>query len=166
MKIAIRTWEKGDVNSLVIAANHESISKTLRDGFPFPYTDKDAEQWISSNKDKVPPTNFAITADGTLAGAIGYVPKDNIFRKNAEIGFWLSISFWNKGITTRAVGLLVDHIFSTQEIDRLYAEVFSNNQASMRVLEKNGFHLEAIHRKSILKYSQVLDDHLWVKFRG
>jgi len=33
----------------------------------------------------------------------------------------------------------------------------------MRVLEKNGFHLEAVHRKSIFKNNELLDEYLWVK---
>src|ERR1022692_1614963 len=165
MKIQIRAWEKADANSLMRAANHADISKTLRDGFPFPYTEKDADEWILLNKDKEPLTNFAIIGDNTVAGGIGFVLKGNIYRKNAEIGYWLGVPFWNKGIAIDAVRLLVDHIFSKHGIDRVYAEVFSNNPASMKVLEKNGFHLEAVHKKSIIKNNQVLDDYMWVKFR-
>jgi ribosomal-protein-alanine N-acetyltransferase len=35
----------------------------------------------------------------------------------------------------------------------------------MRVLEKAGYHLEAIHRKAITKNGQMLDEHLFVMLR-
>ncbi|HVM87351.1 MAG TPA: GNAT family protein [Puia sp.] len=165
MEIQIRPWENEDTDALTFAANNTNIGATLRDGFPFPYTIKDAEQWISANIDKDPITNFAILANGQIAGGTGFLLKDNIYRKNAEIGYWLAEPFWNKGITTEAVRLLTNHIFTGFDIDRIYAEVFSNNPSSMKVLEKNSFHLDALHRKSIIKNNQVLDMYHWVKFR-
>jgi RimJ/RimL family protein N-acetyltransferase len=34
----------------------------------------------------------------------------------------------------------------------------------MRVLEKNGFHLEGIRERAVVKNNVVMDDHVWVKF--
>jgi ribosomal-protein-alanine N-acetyltransferase len=165
MKVEIRAWKKADAFSLAAAANNANISNMMRDGFPFRYTKKDADEWILLNEDKEPVTNFAVVVDNQFAGAIGFLQKENIYRKNAEIGYWLGEPFWNKGIATEAVRQLVTYIFSEFQVDRVYAEVFSNNPASMKVLEKNGFHLEAVHKKSIIKNNQVLDDYWWVKFR-
>jgi ribosomal-protein-alanine N-acetyltransferase len=136
MKVEIRPWNKEDVDELATAANNPKISMTLRDGFPFPYTKKDARDWIRLNENKKPITNFAIDVDGKIAGGIGFLGKENIYRKNAEIGSWLAELFWNKGIATEAVRPLTNYIFSSFDIDRLEAEVFSNNPASMKVLEK------------------------------
>ena len=51
------------------------------------------------------------------------------------------------------------------DIIRIQAGIFSNNPGSMGVLEKNGFILEAIHKKAITKHGEVLDEHLYVLFR-
>ncbi|MBS1948908.1 MAG: GNAT family N-acetyltransferase [Bacteroidetes bacterium] len=165
MKAQIRPWKNEDAKALAYAANSDKIGATLRDGFPFPYTKEDAEQWLSFNIGKEPVTNFAILATGQIVGGIGFLLKDNIYRKNAEIGYWLAEPFWNRGIATEAVRLLINHIFSGFDIDRIYAEVFSNNPASMKVLEKNGFQLDAIHRKSIIKGNHILDAYHWAKLR-
>lgn len=165
MKIEIRPWRKDDAKQFAIAASKQKVSNMLRDGFPFPYTEKDAEEWILLNENKEPAINFAVITNGQVIGGVGFLQKENIYRKTAEIGYWLDESFWNKGITTEALRLLVDYIFSELDIDRIYAEVFSINPASMKVVEKNGFHLEAVHRKAIIKNNQVLDAHVWVKFR-
>jgi RimJ/RimL family protein N-acetyltransferase len=41
--------------------------------------------------------------------------------------------------------------------------VFEHNKASMKILEKNGFHLESIRKKAVIKNNAVMDDHVWVK---
>jgi RimJ/RimL family protein N-acetyltransferase len=61
---------------------------------------------------------------------------------------------------------MTDWIFANTTILRLFAGVFETNPASMRVLEKAGYKLEAIHRKAIIKNDQVLDEHLFVKLAG
>ena len=50
------------------------------------------------------------------------------------------------------------------DVFRVYAEVFNYNIASMRVLEKNGFHLEGIRERAVVKNNVILDDHVWVRF--
>ncbi len=37
----------------------------------------------------------------------------------------------------------------------------ANNPSSMRVLEKNGFHQEAIHKRAVMKEGELLDEHLF-----
>jgi len=46
----------------------------------------------------------------------------------------------------------------------VYAEVFAFNRASMQVLQKNGFILESIRRKAVIKNNVITDDCVWVKF--
>jgi len=43
---SIRDISISDLNSIVKYANNYNVSRFLRDAFPFPYTEKDAEKWI------------------------------------------------------------------------------------------------------------------------
>jgi RimJ/RimL family protein N-acetyltransferase len=52
-----------------------------------------------------------------------------------EVGYWLGKEYWGKGIATRALTELLNHV--TQR--PLYAHVAKHNIASIRVLEKCGF---------------------------
>ncbi len=36
----------------------------------------------------------------------------------------------------------------------------------MRALEKNGFYLEGVRRKAVLKNEVLMDDYIWVKLRA
>jgi len=84
---------------------------------------------------------------------------------SAEIGYWIGEDFWGKGITTEAIRQMVEYTFYYFDKIRIYAEVFENNKASMCTLEKNGFYLEGVRRKSVLKNSILMDDYIWVKLR-
>jgi RimJ/RimL family protein N-acetyltransferase len=56
-----------------------------------------------------------------------------------EIGYWLGIERWGRGWMSEAVGLLAHLGFAHLDAHRLDAIVFTGNDASRRVLEKNGF---------------------------
>ena len=45
-KFKLRRWKKTHVLSIVKHANNRKIADNLRDGFPYPYTENDARNWI------------------------------------------------------------------------------------------------------------------------
>lgn len=163
MNILIRPWKKDDAVQLAVLANNFNVWKNLRDRMPHPYLLSDAEAWIHFTLTEQPLTSFAIEADGVPAGGIGFILHDDIHRKNIEIGYFLGEAFWGKGIATIAVKQLIDMLVANYDVVRLYAGIFEHNTASMRVLEKNGFHLESIHKKGVFKNNELLDEYLWVK---
>ena len=133
----------------------------LRNSFPHPFSVNDAISWISLNRNNLKPTNLAITINDDVVGGIGITQQSDIYQLNAEIGYWLGEAFWNKGIMTEAVKAMVDYTFTNFRVIRIYAGVFAYNIASMRVLEKAGFHQEAIHKHAIFKNGRVHDEHLY-----
>lgn len=162
-KIVLRPWQKEDAQALAAIANNRQVWDNVRDYFPTPYTVLDAEQWLESIRTIHPVQNFAILYQGRIAGNIGIVPKDDVYRMNVEIGYFVGEEFWGKGIATEATRLLVEYIKQEFNVVRIYAEVFETNKASMRVLQKNGFYLEGIRRKAVIKNGVIMDDYVWVK---
>lgn len=165
MKIALRPWQEKDIESLVKNANNINIWNNLRDYFPNPYTEGAAKEWIGMNAGASPVTNFAIDLGGEAIGGASLLLNSDVYLLTAEIGYWLGETYWEKGITTEAVRLLVEHSFNHFNLVRLYAGVFAGNKASMRVLEKNGFYLEATRKNAVVKNGIVMDDCIWVKLR-
>jgi len=162
--IDIRPWKPEDAAPLAAICNNKKIWLNVRDRFPHPYTVSDSIEWIEFTLRQNPVENMAITYKGKIAGSIGVMPKDDVYRKSIEIGYFLGETFWGTGIATAAVGLLLEYIKKHFDVIRIYAEVFSHNTASMKVLEKNGFHLEGIREKAVIKNNVILDDYVWVKF--
>jgi RimJ/RimL family protein N-acetyltransferase len=163
--ILLRPWQREDAKALAFIANNRNIYNNVRDLFPSPYTVMNALLWIEYQKEKSLHENFAIIYEGQIAGCISCIHKEDIYRKSAEIGYFIGEPFWNKGLATKAVGEMVSYITSTFAVVRIYAEVFEHNKASMRVLQKNGFYLEGIRRKAVIKNNVLLDDYIWVKLR-
>ena len=164
MKVILRQWNEGDIELLAKLANNKNIADNMRDRFPDPYTLKDAKEWIALNNKRDPATNFAIEVDGELAGGCGMMLLKDVYRHSAEVGYWIAEPFWGKGVATEAIKLLLEKINKNfPPIIRVYAEIFEYNKASMRVLEKNGFHLESIRQKAVTKNNVIIDDHVWVK---
>jgi RimJ/RimL family protein N-acetyltransferase len=161
--IQLRAWKKEDAAQLAYISNNKKIWLNVRDHFPHPYTIHDALEWIAHTQDQKPLQNMAITVEGDVAGSIGIVPKADVYRKSMEIGYFLGEPYWGKGIATRAISLLLKYIAEHFDVVRIYAEVFEHNKASMKVLEKSGFHLESIRSKAVIKNNVIMDDYVWVK---
>lgn len=157
-EIGLRPLRNSDVPQLVRYANNPRVSDYLRDVFPAPYTEQDARNFLDSQPQVGLPRDLAITQADELIGVMGYIPQKGIYRHSAEFGYWLAEPFWGQGITTAAAMAFVPWIFERTLVIRLYAHVFSNNPASIRVLEKAGFQLEGIARKGVIKHGQILDE--------
>jgi [ribosomal protein S5]-alanine N-acetyltransferase len=161
----LRPWKERDAPCLRKHADNLRIARTMRDLFPTPYTLDDANRFITLATGTTSGLMLAIEVDGDAAGGIGINPLDDVYRGTAEIGYWLAEPFWRKGIVTDAVRALVPAAFEQFDIVRLQAGIFSDNPASMRVLEKCGFALEAVHRHAITKNGVIMDEMLYVRFR-
>jgi RimJ/RimL family protein N-acetyltransferase len=161
----LRPYRDGDEASLAKNADNYHVWRNLRDAFPHPYTLEDAYEWIALCKNEKKPTVFVIDIEGEVAGSVGIVLQKDVHRKNAEIGYWLAEPYWGQGIVTEAVKEMVQYTFTHFDIYRLYAGIFEYNPASMRVLEKAGFHFETLHRKAVFKENQLWNEHIYVKFR-
>ncbi|MCI0336516.1 MAG: GNAT family N-acetyltransferase [Acidobacteria bacterium] len=157
----IRSWRSGDEESLVRHANNYKIWRNVRDRFPHPYTMQDARAWIEHARYEEPKTNFAIVVDGAAVGGIGLVLQTDIYRRSAEIGYWLGEEFWGRGIASEAVRTFTEWAFDNFDLCRIYAGVLEWNPASMRVLEKAGFQFEARLRKGVTKEGKTMDDFLY-----
>ncbi|MBI2559124.1 GNAT family N-acetyltransferase [Candidatus Woesearchaeota archaeon] len=165
-KFVIRPYKKGDEILLQRNINDKAVCKyTLR--IPYPYTIKEAKDWISrcikskngKNKKEI---HFAIDVNGEVIGGMGFI---KIEKHKAEIGYWLGKKYWNRGIMTEAVKLMVNFGFKKLKLVRIYAQIFSKNRRSARVLEKNGFRFEGLLRKEIYKNNKLSDAILYAKIK-
>ena len=161
----LRSWQESDRDSLVRHANDRAVWINLRDGFPHPYTQADADAWLAIARAMEPETHFAIAVEGAAVGGIGIMLQDDVARRSAEIGYWLGREVWNRGIATAAVRATTDWAFDTFDLCRIHAAVFEWNHASARVLAKAGYVLEGRLRKSVTKDGKTMDQLLYAIIR-
>jgi len=160
-KFRIRDWQKSDTPSIAKYANNRKIWVNLRDGFPHPYNESDAEKFLSHVWTQKPRTYFALASKEEAIGSIGLSLGVDVHRFTAEMGFWLAEPFWNMGIMTKAVVRFTEFVFDKFKLNRLYAEPYVTNRASAHVLEKAGFFLEGTLRANVFKDGRILDQYLY-----
>ena len=160
-QIILRPFQPEDAERVALLCNNKQIFDSLRDYFPHPYSLQDARDFIKGCQARNPVLNFAITASQEVVGAIGVIPQTDVYTGTAEIGYWLGEPFWGKGIMTEAVRQMVSYGWETLSLRRIFTGVFDFNKASMRVLEKAGFELEGICKKSVLKNGVIRDEYMY-----
>lgn len=161
--VTIRKFRRSDKIRMAEIANNEKVAVNLRDAFPFPYTPEHAEKFISMCLRMKPYQVFAIEYGGEYVGNIGLHRQDDVYRRTAELGYFIGEPYWHKGITPRAVNLICDYGFRELDIIKIYSGVFSFNKASQRVLEKCGFTLEAVLKAAVIKNEKICDEYRYAK---
>jgi len=161
--IRLRGFSDLDQVRLAELCNNKKIWDNVRDLLPSPYTEQNALEFIRRCQQQNPPVSFAIEYKGELAGCVGLTLQTDVYRLTAEIGYWIGEPYWGLGIATKAVGLLTEYGFGQLDLVRIFTGVFDFNKASQRVLEKSGFKLEGIFKKSIIKNGKIGDEYRYSK---
>ncbi len=161
----IRPWRLDDAESLARHANNRKVWVALRDLFPHPYTIQDAHEFLHRAISEQPTTKFCIEVEGVAAGGVGIHLGQDVHEHTATLGYWLGQDFWGRGIMTEVVAALTDFCFQNFPLRRISAEVYANNPASARVLEKAGFVFEARLKNNVIKDGKLLDSLLYAKTR-
>ncbi|MEM5564952.1 GNAT family protein [Psychroserpens sp. AS72] len=80
---------------------------------------------------------------------VGIVDVKNIDLNvpKAELGYFIDSNYSRKGITSKAVELVLDDIIETYQFKKILCRIGSKNTSSIHVALKNGFELEGTIRK-------------------
>lgn len=91
------------------------------------------------------PGTFAVVpkdegrAVGSISLMVGEHSHFGIPENEAEIGYWLGVPFWGRGLIPEAVRELVRYGFEKLGLLRIWCGYFDGNEKSKRVQEKCGF---------------------------
>jgi RimJ/RimL family protein N-acetyltransferase len=67
--------------------------------------------------------------------------------QGVNLGYLIARPYWRHGFMSEALGAIVEWAFAQPNIFRVWAVCDVDNEASARLLERNGFHQEGILRK-------------------
>ena len=142
-------------------ANNYEIAKNLRDIFPHPYTIDNAVSFIELAKTGELGLVFGIYSENEFIGCCSLNPQSDVYRINAEVGYWIGEPFQGLGIVSDALSELISYIFTETDLIRLYALTFDFNEKSMRVLRRNGFKQLAVMHRMGIKNGKIIDMHYY-----
>lgn len=164
MTINLHEWTSADTGTLIALCN--AVDRTfLSDRLPYPYTEADADWWLGmvAENDGKEGIWRSIWADSELVGSISVERNSDEQRNVGSIGYMILTPFWTQGIGTEAVRQICGIVFQELAFERIIGQVFPENVASVRVLEKNGFRLEETIVEKVIKSGMVRDVKLYRK---
>lgn len=140
-RLILRPWEERDAESLYEFAQDPQVGPIA--GWPVHTSVDESLQIIKDILSAEETYAVALKNDGKAIGSIGLLmgEKSNIAigDKEAELGYWIGVPYWGKGLIPEAVEELMHYVFETLGIHTLWCGYFDGNEKSKRVQEKCGF---------------------------
>jgi len=169
-RLVLRQLQETDAVQLSKLAGDKDISR-MTGTIPHPYPLLSAEFFLMLNQQSYKRGlcyNYAITRDGgELMGVTGLFYRGNT--SEIELGYWLGKPYWGHGYITEANQALIHQGYEVLKLSHIHAGVFSDNPASLRVLEKLGFKLtgedEMFFSMARMEKAQSLSLHLDLKIQ-
>jgi len=161
--INLRYFKDEDTELLLKYLNNNAVTQYITSAIAKPYTLVDALWWINAGSK----TQYikAIEHNGILVGCISATVGNFEYDRSAELGYWIGQEHWGQGIATAAVKAFSEFLFNETELVRLFVSVVSENSASIKVLEKNGFTHEGLLKKASFKNGKFYDESLLSKVK-
>ena len=78
---------------------------------------------------------------GEFIGCCGLLLQEVDGQNEIEVGYHIFPAYWNLGYATEAARCFIDFAFNTHQTQRVISIIDNENQASIRVAEKNGMSL-------------------------
>lgn len=140
-RIELRPWHDSDAEALFKYASDEEVGP--RAGWPPHKSREESLKIIRTVFHNDTTWAIVLKETGEPIGAIGYGPSCdcNLPAEEGEptVGYWVGRPYWNMGICTEALLMMISHIKATTQIRSLISGHYTDNPASGRVMEKCGF---------------------------
>lgn len=151
-EILIRPLQLSDAEAVQRYASDERVARMTT--IPQPYPPDGGETFVKKAVEAHANGEafyFGILADGEMVGALDLrsIDRENL---SVECGYAIATSHWGKGITTKAVALMLHFAFCDLGMEVVRSSCLSRNPASARVLEKNGFRETGEYASEIPKF--------------
>lgn len=158
--IRLRAPERSDLPSFVSWLNDPEVRAGLSIHSPFSLVEE--EIWFE-NMIKRPPAEHPLVIEihqeetWVMVGNIGFIDIDWRCR-STEVGIFIGDkSFWNQGIGSEVMRMMLRHGFNTLNLNRISLQVYENNLRAFRSYEKAGFVLEGRKRQAMYKEGKYVD---------
>ena len=140
-RILLRYWQESDAEALFKYASDPDVGP--RAGWPVHKSVEESREIIRTFFHNETTWAIVLKETGEAIGCIGYYTHETsnipIGENDCEVGYWVGKPYWNKGICTEALKLMLDYCINEKHFEDIWADHFTGNPASGRVMEKCGF---------------------------
>ena len=144
------------------------VTHYMRDEEPL-RSREEAEEWLRplQTPEEMPTFKWwgiESKRDHELIGTCGFCRRSKQHHW-AEMGYDLWPDYWGQGLMPEALRALLGYGFEVMELNRVEATTHTENQRSMRVLEKLGFQREGVLREYYCREGMYNDQVLFSLLR-
>ena len=162
--VGLRPFRLDDAGDLAREVQDPEIVRWM--AIPLPYTIDDAQGFVETTADKWQnreAAHFVLTAGASdqLAGYMGALAVEDGM-KAVEIGYWVAADHRGRGLTLRALDLLVPWLKNTLNPQRIELGMIEGNAASARIAEKAGFVLPRVDEAAVTLDGVPTDEIIYV----
>lgn len=88
---------------------------------------------------------------------IGMIFENDRINEDIEIGYAIGSNHWNKGYVSEALEVVIEELKQREDCKRIFAGAFSDNIASLRVMEKCGMKFAYVIEKELEWQGKMYD---------
>ncbi len=140
-RLVMRSWKESDAENLYEYAKDPNVGPIA--GWPVHTSVENSREIIRDVLSAEETYAVCLKEDGKAIGSIGLMvgvaSNLNIPDTEGEIGYWIGVPFWGRGLIPEAVNELLRHGFEDLKLDKIWCGYFEGNTKSKRVQEKCGF---------------------------
>jgi RimJ/RimL family protein N-acetyltransferase len=142
-RLHVRHFNADDIDDFAALCADPQVMRYVDDGTTLPRTE--VERWITVCQQKYAQRGYGTSAvfersTNQFVGYCGVVrAPGNDFD---ELIYVYHVAAWGKGYATEAGHAMIAYVFQHAPLDQIYATIYPDNQASIRVVEKLGFHFD------------------------
>ena len=140
-RLILRPWELSDAESLYSYAKHPDVGPIA--GWNVHTSVENSREIIRDVLSDDEIYAVCLKADNIAIGSVGLSIGEksnlNLSDKEGEIGYWIGVPFWGRGLIPEAVKEIIRHGFEDLQLETLWCGYFDGNIKSKRVQEKCGF---------------------------
>ena len=140
-RLILRQWRESDAEALFKYASDPDVGP--RAGWPPHKSEEESLEVIRPFFNNDHTWALELKETGEPIGCIGYYTYGEsnikIGENDAELGYWIAKPYWNKGLCTEALRVMIDYCLNVKGFKVLWSDFFVDNPASGRVMEKCGF---------------------------
>ena len=140
-RLILRPWKDSDAEECYRYAKDPSVGPIC--GWP-PHTSAENSRQIIRRYLSSPETYAVVLKEtGLPIGnvALNFGDKTDLTDKEneCELGYWLGVPYWGRGIMPEAVREILRHAFKDLSVEKVWCGYYDGNARSKRVQEKCGF---------------------------
>lgn len=140
-RLILRPWRESDAEDLYRYASSPEVGPVA--GWPVHTSVENSREIIRTVL--IAPESYAVVDKesgrpvGSIAISVGDRSNIGLPDTEGEIGYWIGVPYWGRGLIPEAVEAMLDRAFGELGLEKVWCGYFEGNVKSKRVQEKCGF---------------------------